>query len=715
MFRKIFLCCYTLFVLIFWETQLLDAKPYWIWSQPLPTGNFLQSIFPANDKVVYAAGSLGTILRSIDAGVNWKVLYAGTNFDIFEISAIKENICIVVGEAGNILKSDDGGDDWIAIDSPTDNDLHDIFFVNRFTGFACGLNGTILKTTNTGDSWKDISIKNGPPLFCLQFINVNTGIAGGYNCIVKTTDGGKSWYDIHPDLNNSAVRGIYADEKNIFAVSDSPDGKFLKSTNGGSTWTVTSLELSLLYEGSADLVRSMKFVNDSTGFAVTTFGTIVKTNNAGILWTKDSLFRPSAEKSFVMSDIQSFGTNNLKICGAGGNIFSSSDCGKNWSVKSGNKKNIRSNFFVSTAAGFAAGENGTVLKTEDGGLTWNELKHFTPKSLNTLYFMNAYTGYAAGNDGAIFKTSNAGELWTNQTHYTRLDYNFIHFINYDDGVAGGGNPENGRAFIYRTSNAGINWFEVFDSLGMGILNSVSFVNSNVGIATGDNGNILHTYDAGFSWTSENISVNNLNSISFTDQINGMIAADNGIVYVTSNGGFDWSKSLTGVYSNLNAIMFREDYALACGSDGSIICSTNKGSSWQIFESITDNNLFSVSSAGNLVAFGEYGTILYSPRKFPFKKIDRPPVEKVFLSQNWPNPFNSQTRIGFDLETGAIVRIKLFDLTGKEILKLSNEFFEKGHHELIVNADEINPLPSGVYFYTLSTPGFYISRKMIIMK
>ena len=70
-----------------------------------------------------------------------------------------------------------------------------------------------------------------------------------------------------------------------------------------------------------------------------------------------------------------------------------------------------------------------------------------------------------------------------------------------------------------------------------------------------------------------------------------------------------------------------------------------------------------------------------------------------LANNYPNPFNRTTIIGFDLPLSSIVTIKVYNMLGQEVATaLSEELMDEGSHELEFNASS---LPSGVYFYRVT--------------
>jgi hypothetical protein len=87
-----------------------------------------------------------------------------------------------------------------------------------------------------------------------------------------------------------------------------------------------------------------------------------------------------------------------------------------------------------------------------------------------------------------------------------------------------------------------------------------------------------------------------------------------------------------------------------------------------------------------------------------------------LGQNFPNPFNPETRIKYSVPKSSYVYVKLYDIQGKEISTLAEGLHSAGTYEISLNINEIkNTLPSGVYFYRLTGDGFSVSKKMILNK
>lgn len=92
-------------------------------------------------------------------------------------------------------------------------------------------------------------------------------------------------------------------------------------------------------------------------------------------------------------------------------------------------------------------------------------------------------------------------------------------------------------------------------------------------------------------------------------------------------------------------------------------------------------------------------------------------DDFLLYQNYPNPFNPATKIKFEIPGQArndisLVTLKVYDVLGKEVATLVNEYKPAGSYEVEFNAAS---LPSGVYFYRLTTEHFVDTKKLMLIK
>ena len=83
-----------------------------------------------------------------------------------------------------------------------------------------------------------------------------------------------------------------------------------------------------------------------------------------------------------------------------------------------------------------------------------------------------------------------------------------------------------------------------------------------------------------------------------------------------------------------------------------------------------------------------------------------------LAQNFPNPFNPATKINYDIPASNYVTLKVYDLTGREIMTLVNENQTAGRYSATFNGAN---LASGMYFYKITAGSFTSVKKMVLIK
>jgi phosphatidylserine/phosphatidylglycerophosphate/cardiolipin synthase-like enzyme len=88
-------------------------------------------------------------------------------------------------------------------------------------------------------------------------------------------------------------------------------------------------------------------------------------------------------------------------------------------------------------------------------------------------------------------------------------------------------------------------------------------------------------------------------------------------------------------------------------------------------------------------------------------------EKFKLYQNYPNPFNPVSKIKYELSKSSNVKLKVYDLLGREVSELVDLNQQAGSYEITFDASN---LASGIYFYTMFADGARIdSKKMVLVK
>ena len=97
---------------------------------------------------------------------------------------------------------------------------------------------------------------------------------------------------------------------------------------------------------------------------------------------------------------------------------------------------------------------------------------------------------------------------------------------------------------------------------------------------------------------------------------------------------------------------------------------------------------------------------------PTEVVERNAPYRFELFNNYPNPFNPSTVIGYQLAVNSPVTIKVYDVLGREVMTLVNERQTAGDHSVKFDARN---LPSGVYFYRLNAGSFSDTKKLLLLK
>lgn len=113
------------------------------------------------------------------------------------------------------------------------------------------------------------------------------------------------------------------------------------------------------------------------------------------------------------------------------------------------------------------------------------------------------------------------------------------------------------------------------------------------------------------------------------------------------------------------------------------------------------------------AYSDEQGFWYSPWSFVTGVEDEALTPKVYrLDQNFPNPFNPVTTIGFALVEPSHVRLQVYDVSGKLVMTVIDREMDAGSHTIRLKAKD---LASGVYFYRLIAGRFVKTKKMIVLR
>jgi photosystem II stability/assembly factor-like uncharacterized protein len=346
-------------------------------------------------------------------------------------------------------------------------------------------------------------------------------------------------------------------------------------------------------------------------------------------------------------------------------------------------------YFFNDSLGIAIDKNGAnVSKSTNGGLNWNTI-YTTSNGYGDMFFVNKDTGWTCGGDGnlaGVWRTTDGGSSWIRQYTANANNFNRIFFLK---------NKVNGEYWgwtmkvdlLWKTTNSGVNWVR---------LNDIGGCNSSDGF-----------------------------DIYFKDTSNGIITRGYQCFSTTTNGGYNWihhpyiwGNSSIGIGdtnilwltmgdSVIKTINFFQTY----GKQG-IPVITNKIFAFDTSIAYAGTNMTNMAKTTN-----GGGPIIYLG-------IDSQSVSiPVYFSlyQNYPNPFNPSTTIKFFIRSKSYVTLSIFDITGKEVLKVfDNNFLSFGTYKSVLDFGKLN-LSSGVYYYRLSVVSpnsnslFTETKKMVMIK
>jgi photosystem II stability/assembly factor-like uncharacterized protein len=381
---------------------------------------------------------------------------------------------------------------------------------------------------------------------------------------------------------------------------------------------------------------------------------------------------------------------------------------------------------------------------------WVNISNNLPNSTGTvtlpdMYWINVNEGWiCSGINGEIYHTNNGGQTFTIQT--TQYYTNAIYMLNSNEGYAGG---LNGR--VYRTTDGGTTW-NPLGSIGLS-LRSISFPpSSTTGYCCGDNGKIYsitstgvssmssgitanlrsicfpsssHGWTCGLSliinykgsWSQQDPPAEGYNAIYMVNNTVGWSVGDNGVIVNTTDGGLNWNYQANPDASKraLNDVFFlNASEGWAVGTDGIILHTTNGGALWKIEGAgITTNMLRAVqfTSSTNGYILGNNKTLLKYTLTTDIKENGQIPAS-FNLEQNFPNPFDSETKISYSLAIPAQVQLTVCNMFGQQVALLDEGFKPAGSFSADFTGEG---LPSGIYYYHLQCGDRHETRKMTLIK
>ena len=396
-------------------------------------------------------------------------------------------------------------------------------------------------------------------------------------------------------------------------------------------------------------------------------------------------------------------------------IFFISSAKADWQQQtSGVTDDLFSVHFININTGWAVGTNGKILFTSNGGTTWSPQTSGTTQTLFDVKFPSALNGFIIGGLNTFLKTTNGGVNWVSLGVANMTSTNDLDFIDNNTGYVCGADGD-----VSRTTNGGVNWTK-FD-ISASDLFTIKVLNASTVVAAGVGGFVYKTTNSGANWVQQVTGTNNfVSSIVFTDNNNGYFTTLGltEAVFRTTNGGTNWtSVTSPGNTSGLNGLsMVNSSMVYGVGPEGKIRRTTNSGSTWETQPSGDTTSflraIFMVDGNIGYVA-GNGGRILKTVNGgIGIQQISTNVPEGFELSQNYPNPFNPVTNINFSIPKTGVVKLTVYDASGRETATLFNGRLSAGTYNYDFDA---SLLASGIYFYKLESNEFMQTRKMVLVK
>ncbi len=388
--------------------------------------------------------------------------------------------------------------------------------------------------------------------------------------------------------------------------------------------------------------------------------------------------------------------------------------------------------FLNPSTGFIVTQDNIIYKTSNSGSTWSVFLSNQGLTLPSKRadILNEQNILLMG--GSMYFTSDGGANWISSyiptgcsgSGFTILQC--IDIVSPSTAFVGGTDVcvnESVDGIVYKTTNAGLNWFQSFrgdfEHYDLKAKDSLNIAKSS--------GAFMRSSDGGVSWNyvSNMHAFGGIMSDPFRDTI--MVSDTRGLVIRSTNRGNEFIELQTGNTKPLRNLFFIDrKRGHFIGDSGVILFTSNAGETFSVQQSNTMQKLNSVYFINKDTGFavGDSGVVLrtYTGGILTGIEINNSVSNptKFALLQNYPNPFNPSTTIRFDVRTSGNVSLKVYDVLGREVAVLADEYLRAGSYERVFDASDLS---SGVYFYTLRVTGmagsaqsdFQQTLRMVVLK
>ena len=530
-----------------------DGGNNWTLVYTFVAGQSLAAINCPTADTCFAVGSQELILKTSNGGNSWDTKHSSSSYNrLNDVKCINAATCVAVGDSDTILTTTNGGMTWTPQSVAGGDSSNSIIKVSCPTTSVCyaviGYDSYLLKTTGGLDQWARSSISPAYGLYNIVCPTTEVCLGTRGTNIAKTTNGGTTWttqdYD-GPQLFQSAISCPNAN----LCYAAGYDGLLLKNADvaNGSRWTNLS-------SGSRNDLTIISCLTATTCYAVgkyepTSNNTILKTNNGGQTWITqttgitDTLFSISCPNSTTCYGVTGIAPDDYSSPKPATNhqLVKTTDGGTNWqsSLITSTSESFYALACPTTNVCYAGGEDGTIFKTSNGGMSWilqnfktsngslppYRINHLTCVNPNVCFATTNFSQYH-NNYTEILATTNGGATWSVQHHQQSYILNSLSCTSATNCLAVGGFsenavPPNDLSYIVATTNGGATWNRLTPgNITVGLSDVKCLYGTSICYALGsaypDYGvNAFKTADGGATWTIESIngSVSHLDCVT----------------------------------------------------------------------------------------------------------------------------------------------------------------------------------------------------------
>lgn len=287
------------------------------------------------------------------------VQQTGTTALLFAVHAVSERVVWASGTGGTVLRTVDGGSTWTRTPVAGGDSLQfrDIHAFGADTAFVLAIgNGEasrIYRTVNGGASWTEQFRNRDPDAFydCFTFMDAEHAVvfgdaANGRTHILRTTNGGASWALLPPESVPAPLDGegayaasgrcvVHGDARTVFIATGGPGSRLFTSTDGGATFSVRETPF---VRSASSGTSGLAFKDARTGIGVagdmtdlrgdSASAVVAITHDGGATWTLRT--RPPLPGALTgVTWVPGAGENTVVAAGFGG-VFWSDDAGTTW-------------------------------------------------------------------------------------------------------------------------------------------------------------------------------------------------------------------------------------------------------------------------------------------------------------------------------------------------------------------------------------------------